>query len=837
MKRMQKLMAKATKNREDILYLSILIIIPLILYILKTRNGYLAGSEIDWLGQHIVFPDYFRKLFYETGTLFPQFAAELGGGQNIYNFAYYGLFNPLYLLSYMLPFIKMTTYIQALALLEHIADGILCYCWLGRGHFRRRESFYASVMLALAASVTYHSSMQLMFVNYMPFLLLALIGYDRYCENGKYGLLTVSVLCMILTSFYFAVGGLAALFIYGACGYRHEKGTSVWGMIKWFWYRYYPALLGCLLSLFYLVPVYFAMSAGRTGHAGQSLQELLVPDIRLHKLLYSGYGMGLTVTALVILCTSIFYKRCREKYMAATLLLLLLFPVFDWLLNGTLYLRDKAFIPFLPLMCWLAASFFYRIGGRLLRAREAAGGCVLAGALLTVSLLTNTYVRQEQYFIYIDFAVCAAAIAISMLCWKKAVSTVMFAVMALLCVGQVTLLKEELVTKAEMERIDSPAIGKAVESVQDGGSYRTETRDGYSANKANQNKVWVCGQNLTTVYSSISNPYYSSFRSKVLHLSKPSRNSLMADTVDNPVFLKIMGVRYIVGSRAPDGYEKIDRYGDVNIYENNEVAPSAYVTDQIMTEEDFLTLSWPERQLAMLRTAVADTKEAADEIKERSAEVDVHMSASRIKGSASSGILTVDNDSEEDAYLFLEFDVKNNKASKDVTVAVNGEQNKLSADNAAYYNANTTFHYTSLLPAGEHEVPVEYGAGDYEISNVRGWIGRADEKETRDLYGSPVSFDVAGDVLEGTARSGKGGWLVTSIPYDENFRLYVDGRQEKIHKVNTAFIGAPLEEGIHEVRLVYQAKGRTAGIAGTLAALGLLGADFIRRKRRLHGKI
>ena len=138
MKRMQKRTAKAAKNREDILYLSILIIIPLILYILKTRNGYLAGSEIDWLGQHIAFPDYFRKLFYNTGTLFPQFAAELGGGQNIYNFAYYGLFNPVYLLSYALPFVKMATYIQVVAFLEHIADGILCYYWLGRGHFRRQ---------------------------------------------------------------------------------------------------------------------------------------------------------------------------------------------------------------------------------------------------------------------------------------------------------------------------------------------------------------------------------------------------------------------------------------------------------------------------------------------------------------------------------------------------------------------------------------------------------------------------------------------------------------------------------------------------------------------------
>ena len=45
------------------------------------------GSNVDWLSQHSVFPEYFRQQFYETGTVFPEFAANIGGGQNIYNFA------------------------------------------------------------------------------------------------------------------------------------------------------------------------------------------------------------------------------------------------------------------------------------------------------------------------------------------------------------------------------------------------------------------------------------------------------------------------------------------------------------------------------------------------------------------------------------------------------------------------------------------------------------------------------------------------------------------------------------------------------------------------------
>ena len=41
------------------------------------------GSSIDWISQHSTLADYFRKRFYATGNLFPDFAWNLGGGQNI----------------------------------------------------------------------------------------------------------------------------------------------------------------------------------------------------------------------------------------------------------------------------------------------------------------------------------------------------------------------------------------------------------------------------------------------------------------------------------------------------------------------------------------------------------------------------------------------------------------------------------------------------------------------------------------------------------------------------------------------------------------------------------
>src|SRR5699024_7185922 len=259
----------------------ILMAIPILFFLMKISGGYLAGSEIDWLSQHIVFPEYFRQRFYETGNLFPDFAMEIGGGQNIYNFGYYGLYNPLYLLSYLLPFVDMAVYVQGMMLATWIADGLLCYLWLLREDFREEESFFASLIMIMAGPVVFHTSMQIMFVSYLPFLLLTLIGYDRYCRTGKYALLTLGVLCMVLTSFYFAVGGVAALLIYGLCGWKKEWASSPAILIRSLWKQFYPAFFGGLLSFFYLVPVFFAMLGGRSEGSSYGLKELLTTQISL----------------------------------------------------------------------------------------------------------------------------------------------------------------------------------------------------------------------------------------------------------------------------------------------------------------------------------------------------------------------------------------------------------------------------------------------------------------------------------------------------------------------------------------------------------------------------
>lgn len=114
------------KKKIDYSYL-IVILFCLVEVLLISSGNRIFGSTIDWLPQHIAFPDYFRQLFYKTHNFLPSFAFSLGAGQNIYNFSYYGLYNPLIIFSFFFPFIKMSTYISLMNIFLFILFGCLLY--------------------------------------------------------------------------------------------------------------------------------------------------------------------------------------------------------------------------------------------------------------------------------------------------------------------------------------------------------------------------------------------------------------------------------------------------------------------------------------------------------------------------------------------------------------------------------------------------------------------------------------------------------------------------------------------------------------------------------------
>nr|WP_305182244.1 YfhO family protein [uncultured Schaedlerella sp.] len=918
------------------------------------------GSNVDWISQHSVIPDYFRKQFYETGELFPEFAANIGGGQNIYHFSYYGLFSPVILISYLFPSVKMGDYLMGASIVSLTASAELLYGWLLRRGFSGRISFMTALMYLLSGPMIFHSYCQIMFVNYMPFLCMAFWGVDNYFEKGGKLLYTVSVFLMILTSFYFSIGGMLVLVLYGIYRYVEGKGQSgreagncflgkniacntrrggkgnklfsekivcyvilqrnkigagfLRDGIRFLW----PMLVAVLMSGILLIPTAAALTGREGAKAGVSLASVWIPNLQVDRLIYTPYGIGLPTLMITVLITGFTYKKAEERVLSWGCAAILTIPFFAWALNGGLYVRDKALIPCLPLLCYLIACYLKKLENR-----EISFAAGMVPFLMTMGLLALGQ-RHSEFSQYGALFLADGAIMTGcfLLFWRRKRLMFLMAspVVFLILYGSVFHEKAGRVESREFyEAVTDPAIGQAVEETleRDKGFYRLEQAGSESENAADLNRVWDRRQYISSVYSSSYNEGYQRFRKDVFGVEEPFRNDLMQSVSKNPVFRQMMGVRYLISEEEVPGYELVRSRDGMDIYENECAAPAAYVTDRIISENTYEELDFPYHQMALVYGAVGpagedepesrgteggeagsgstEDREAGggstemerqilEEVRQalRPAEIVLPAESSdslqiektgdgyriraektgtvraeisgigemdgrepdrsgdsgteaaeaeepRLGMDSGSGAADPADAAEPGQILFLQFQVKNHHPSQDVAVRLEGEQNKLTAGNHFYYNGNTTFSFAVLLEQGKQSAELSFGKGDYEITGLTCFLGDWGKQTNRErsgrLYQSEFHPDweqTKGQVTAGSVDVEREGYFVTSIPYDPNFEVQVDGETVEAKKVNMAFLGFEIGKGRHDVKLVYHAPGRTAGAWCSVAGVVLL---------------
>ena len=806
------------------------------------------GAKVDWLSQHSVLPDYFRQQFYATGKLFPEFAANLGGGQNIYHFAYYGLYSPLILPSYLLPFVKMSDYIMAVSITGLTASVLLFYYWLKSRKTDTGTAFILSLMFLLAGPMIGQYSGQIMFVDYMPFLCLALIGVDRYFEQEKSGLFTVSVFLMIMTSFYFSIGGMLSLVLYGLHRYFEQREGNR-GTVRSFlrdglcFVR--SMILAVLMSGFFLVPTALALTGGRSKEQNTSFVSFFIPQITVERFAYSIYGIGLTTQVITVLLTGLLYRKVYEKVLTYGCVIVLVIPVFAYLLNGGLYIRDKVFIPFLPLLCYLISIYLEKC-----RKRELS---FIAGIVPYIITTIFVYIARNQFVSKgigksiwkvllaesILFLICYVLYCALKRYHKETKEILMLALPSVICLA-VTMntfyqMKPDRYVSRKLyrdvvEEQNRQAVKEALKD--DDGYYRTEQMGSDDENAADLNRIWDVDQNITSIYSSAYNPDYQTFRQKTFGLEEPFRNGMMQSVSKNPVFQRMMGVRYIVSDSDVPGYTLVKKCGTTGIYQNEDAAPVMYATDRVMTEEEYKKLTFPYNQTAFLEYAVVGehTESSDQNIMTAYEPVSLKMANNRTTGGADQKTIQQEGQKQ---ILFLRFRVYNAHPNKDVAVWINGIRNKLSAKDHVYYNENKIFTYAVPLKDGEDNISVTFGKGKYRLRHVQAYLGSLPERSEL-LYQSEIQGDkkqTEDNVIQGTIRVKKDGWFITSIPYDKHFKIYIDGKETEIQKVNTAFLGCKIESGNHELKIIYHAPGTTGKVLSLIGIAGFV-LVLVQEKRK-----
>ncbi len=825
-------------KKQDKKYIGIMVLLIVILGVIFFLSPYVFGSKTDWLGQHIAFPDYFRNLFYETGNFFPSFSMHLGSGQNIFNFSYYGLYNPIIVFSYLFPFISMKDYIVFTSLLGILVSMILLYYFL-KNKFQSSTAFLCCLLYFLASPIIFHAHRHIMFVNYMPFLIWGLIAVDRYLEKKKIVGLTISVFLMILTSYYYSIGGILVLVIYGIYIWLKDNKFQFGIFIKEGIQFLLPIITGILLAAFFLLPTAYCLLGGREGASHNiSLVSLFLPTGNLDSLLYSSYCLGITSIFIFALWYFITYPKKQHKWLGISILFICFLPLVVYLLNGTLYIRTKSLIPFLPLALYMVAFFLED----MLEHKKISLFFVVAFCFFHLFLLLRGFTSIRYY---LDLFVMIFAFLLYHRYGKKwlvIVPLLTCAFIVCLCAN----LKEDYVKKSYSDFSTKTLIQNI--QMQDN-LWRTSAQVNtlYGINQIYSNHHYS-----TSLYSSVYHADYSTFFKTTFEKALPYRNQLILGTASNLPFQVLMGERYVISTCQKNfiGYQKITSEGDICLYENQDVYPLGYGSSQILSETEFQELSYPYSIEALLHTIIVkdypSTVMETPRIQEVPFEYQSRQIGEQIQIQKSSNGYTVTvNEKDKMIYtfkepihnqlLFIDFYVEEEPSCKDgdLSITINDITNKLTCSSWEYKNENHRFAYV-LSESDLEQLEVTFAKGNYKLNDFHIYVWNYADVSQKKEELSPFLLDkdkTTKDKIQGTIAMKKDGYFVLSIPYDKGFHISVDGKKIAYEKVNTAFLGFPLKSGHHLIEITYEAPYFQLGKTISVVTLGFFFLYLVMLKR------
>ncbi len=818
-----------------------------------TGGTLIFGSMVDWVSQHSVVPEYFRQHFYNTGELLPQFTSNLGAGQNIYNFAYYGYLNPIILVSYLMPHVPMDLFVSLSSALMMILSVWLFLIWLRYLQFHTKKMgmvLYdapiqvATVLFAFASPLVYQSHKQIMFVDYMPFLILALIGVDRVFAWGKKGLLAVSVAALFLTSYFFAVPALVMLSVYGIFRYLTAAEYSWKSFFKEAGGFAVSVVTGVLLSGIVILPSLYAILSGRSEKGQKDVfLRLVIPEFPIKAILYSAYGIGMTAIAVIALVCLLIRRNNEQsshvihagRFLAGMILICASTPIIRLALNGFLYARTKALIPFVPVLALVIAMFLTNIRRSVISLRRVTHASLIALALAIAYGLMSGYWR-ETLLLTGDMAL---TIGCMFLAHHKKKPVILYAPLIavafgtmLYCNNMDKFVKKEY--RSEIYAIER--LGLINDTLMsDPEMYRSNDLMEY---KYTSNQVYNPNYRSMGYYSSLYNRNFRKLVYSDLGLANPTVNDISFSTTPDVLFEMLMGVRYVSGpGRLPAGYEEVasvvrpvSRYG---IGRSCHAYSLGFAMSRKMSLREYETLSPMDRELALLQFAVVD-EDLPDvyttQFEKISLTTDFGFTEAdgllHVAPGKSTKLFTLDIPDSLHEYIYVVTMHISERKNKRCEIIVNETRNALSGFENSSPNDNFDFRFVISSNEPCNQLTFEFPANqEYFCTKPEIYRIPCDT-----VFAMKDSVDMVTDLTEEASNRFTGQIHVDSdsvlcftFPFDEGFSMVIDGKETTPIMVDNGFVGAYLTAGDHDIELLYRAplfrEGAVMSILGCLLLL------------------
>ena len=746
-----------------------------------------SGSSMDFLSQHIIFPNYLRELFYSSGNIIPGFMIHIGAGQNIFNIAYYGLLSPIIIISYLFPFVRILDYIVISNIILFIVSNLLFYKFISN---KFDYSLFLTLLFMLSGPLLFQFHRHFMFVNYIPFLILALINVD----NKKYSRLIIDIFFIIMTSFYYSIPSILCIIIYYI--YVSFDKFNVKNFFKFIGYIFISILMSSIL----LVPIIYSILSTRSGGNGFDF-NLLIPDINLDNILYGGYSVGLTSICFIGFLYLLYSRNKKNIFLFILISLVCFIPISLYLLNGGLYVRGKCLIPFLPLFIYIIGLFIKSFDDIDLKKFF-----MFLGFINLIVLI-----RYHVIIYYFDFLFVLVLLYLCNRFNKKSIIYIPIVLMSfVICI--VYNMSENYFDRSYYKLLNSDYYIDTNYRV----SNLINSNDSVNINSGNM---------ISSIYSSTINRYYSNLYHNVFKVNNSSINNMSLPSTSNPLFNRYMGVKYIYSDYDLDfPYSKID----YQLY-SLDVLPLGYVNDRCVNKEYFNSLEYPYNIDILMDYIPGD---CSDKPISSISEVKLNYSYDLGgKSYISDGKLYVSDDdvikvhvNEDLSQKLLFISVLNQfEQDNDIIMSINGQDNLLTHKGWLYSNNNFDFNFV----VSGNDLEIKVSKGIYNISDIKTYVMDYNFDNLYDSFNIDV---INSERIIGSINVSDSGYFILSIPYDKGFNIKVNGKLVDYSEIN-GLIGFYLDSGFYDINIVYESPGLLLGECFSgLGTIFFIGVVFIERR-------
>ncbi|MDF2951760.1 MAG: putative rane protein [Anaerocolumna sp.] len=622
------------------------LILQFIIFYPFTSSGRSFIWEIDGISQHYPVLQYYGELLrgMVQGKGFPLVDFKIGlGFDTLTTLNYYGIGDPITLLTYFAKPEDMEGMYKFLILLRYYLAGVtyICYC-LGR-QFKRFQTVLGSLIYVFCGFLLFAGTRHPFFINPMIYLPLLILGAEQILQKKKPYLFIIIVFIGGISNFYFLymmtfIGILYGTIRYFTCYKSADGKWKEFGKLALRSACFYS--IGILMASFLLLPMIAGFCLNGRFDSGYDVNlyhypkayyvtmvnSFLAPNV------YSGYWTQLTYAAIVAVGIMLIfrYKKYLDLRIAFIVMtILLMIPAAGYCLNGMSYVSNRwvfGYSFFMALIVTTTYEDMFRLN-KIDKVLLILGTLIYIGlglikpnmyiwivtVFLLMTLLTFFYFQNRKSEASpwrvkiakttITIVVCSNLIANGFLTYHSSYGDYV----------------SEFVKAGQVQNTIEKSAVSLISKIQDNSFYRIET---YGDSKYNE--ALTVGYNDVASYYSVTDGTVTDYLNGLEVLNH--RTAFRFDDLDQRTVLgTLASVKYVVSSSkkaVPYGYKLIleeeKDHKKYYLYENQYALPIGYTYSQTISEETYESLSAVEKQVTMLeavvlsRSAIINDKEIND---------------------------------------------------------------------------------------------------------------------------------------------------------------------------------------------------------------------------------